>query len=109
MEHTGEETAGRWGDWEWGGKRAEHTCLCPVISGGQFCELTFDHSNFNELTHCQWKWRKQKEKRTQRRGNELNLRVLWDDGDFQLTAENAGMEHRRLGFRMEIQRRSLAG
>ena len=40
---------------------------------------------------------------------ELNLRVLWDDGDFQPTAGNAGMELRRRGFRMEIQHRSLAG
>lgn len=83
--------------------------LLSVISVGQFCELTFDRSNFNELTHCHWKWRKQKEKRTQGRGNELNLRVLWDDGDFQPTAGNAGMELRICGFRMEIQHRSLAG
>ena len=38
---------------------------------------------------------------------ELNLRVLWDDGDFQPTAGNAGMELRRL--KMEIQHRSLVG
>lgn len=75
-------------------KCSQHNCSRPMsqsvnLVDWPFSELTFNNLSFNELTHFQQRQRSKKKREYRKIGNEL--RVLWGDGDFQLTVENTGV------------------
>lgn len=58
-----------------------------------FSELTLNNLSFNDLIHFQQRQRsKKREREYRKKGNELNLRVLWSDGDFQLLETQVGSQ-----------------